>query len=164
VERAPVKLPRRGSERHPAYAPWRRELLVREISGAWLDLGAGDGWALDELKGGIGVDIEPSRPEIMPLGDAIPLRHASVDAIWCSHVLQFVPQPLELLQEARRVLRPGGKLVITVPLVRPRIPDPLDLQVRFYTARSLQRLLRAAGFDSRVWLRWGTIVAVAVRA
>jgi SAM-dependent methyltransferase len=146
------------------YAKWRRGLLEREISGAWLDLGAGDGWALDVLEGGTGVDVEPSRPEIMPLeGGTIPLRHASVDSIWCSHVLQFVPEPLALMQDAKRVLRPGGKVVVTVPHVRPRIPDPLDRQVRFFTGRSLKRLLTAAGFDVRVHRRWGTLVAVGTR-
>ena len=142
----------RGPE--PPFAPWRRELLRREVSGDWLDLGPGDGWALEALPGGVGAEFD---------GEQIPLAHAAVDCVWCSHVLQFVPRPLELLQEVRRVLRPGGRLVITVPLVRPRIPDPLDLQVRFFTPRSLRRLLDAAGFDARVRLRLGTLIAVAVR-
>ena len=137
------------------YAPWRKRLLRTEVSGEWLDLGPGDGWALEALPGGVGAEFD---------GEQIALPHASVDAVWCSHVLQFVPEPLALLQEVRRVLRPGGKLVITVPHVRPRVPNPLDKQVRFFTARSLKQLLRAAGFDVRVKRRLGTLIAVATRA
>ena len=129
-------------------------MLLREISGDWLDLGPGDGWALEALPGGVGAEFD---------GEQIALEHGSVDAVWCSHVLQFVPEPLLLLQEVRRVLRPGGKLVVTVPHVRPRVPNPLDKQVRFFTARSLKQLLRAAGFDVRVKRRLGTLIAVAVR-
>ena len=137
------------------YAPWRRGLLLREISGEWLELGPGDGWALEALPGGVGAEFD---------GEQIGLAHASVDAVWCSHVLQFVPEPLVCLQEVRRVLRPGGKLVVTVPHARPRIPSPLDQQVRFFTRRSLKELLRAAGFDARVKRRLGTLIAVARRA
>jgi SAM-dependent methyltransferase len=136
------------------FAPWRRQLLRREVAGEWLDLGPGEGWALRELPGGVAAEFEDG---------AIPLGHGAVDAIWCSHVLQFVPDALGLLHECRRVLRPGGKLVVTVPLVRPRIPDPMDLQVRFFTPRSLRRILQAAGFEPRVRLRWGTLIAVAIR-
>lgn len=136
------------------FASWRRDLLRREISGEWLDLGPGSGWAQEVVPRGVGAEFD---------GEQIPLAHASVDAVWCSHVLQFVPGALELLQEVRRVLRPGGKVVITVPLVRPRIPDPMDLQVRFFTPRSLRRLLEAAGFDARVRLRLGTLIAIGTR-
>ena len=147
------------------YAPWRRDLLRREVAGRWLDLGAGDGWALDELPDGVGVDVDPRRPGVLAFdGRELPLEHGSLDAVWCSHVLQFVPDALGLLQECRRVLRPRGRLVLTVPLARPRVPDPMDLQVRFFTPRSLRRILRAAGFDPRVRLRWGTLIATAERS
>ena len=136
------------------YAPWRKSILLHEISGEWLDLGPGDGWALEALPDGVGAEFD---------GEQIALAHASVDAVWCSHVLQFVPEPLLLLQEVRRVLRPEGKLVVTVPHVRPRVPNPLDRQVRFFTSRSLRQLLHAAGFDVRVKRRLGTLIAVGVR-
>jgi SAM-dependent methyltransferase len=146
------------------FAPWRRDLLRREIAGRWLDLGSGDGWALDELPGGVGVDIEPSRPEILRLdGTAIPLGHGSVDSVWCSHVLQFVPDALGLLHEARRVLAPGGKLVVTVPWTV-LAPDPMDLQLRSFNPRSLRRILDAAGFDARVRVHGRQLIATAVRS
>lgn len=138
------------------YAPWRRQLLRREVRGRWLDLGAGDGWALREVENGIGIETGPGPVEL-------PYGHGEFDTVWCSHVLQFVPDVLGTLYEARRVLRPGGRLIVTVPLVRPRIPDPLDRQVRFFTPRSLGRALRAAGFAPRVRLRAGTLIAVAER-
>lgn len=146
------------------YAPWRRDLLRAEIGGEWLDLGAGDGWALDAVAGGIGVDVEPSRPDILALQDgAIPLAHGAVDAVWCSHVLQFVPDALGLLHECRRVLRPGGRLVVTVPWTV-LAPDPMDLQVRGFNPRSLRRILEAAGFEARVRPRGRTLIARAARS
>ena len=146
------------------YAPWRRDLLRREVSGRWLDLGCGDGWALDLLPGGLGADLEPDRPGVLALdGTHIPLEHGSLDAVWCSHVLQFVPEALELLQECRRVLRPGGRLVITVPWTV-LAPDPMNLQVRCFNPRSLRRILAAAGFQAHVRPRGRSLIARAVRA
>jgi SAM-dependent methyltransferase len=151
------------------YAPWRKRILLREISGEWLDLGPGDGWALEALPGGVGAEFDGEQiakhsASADEGGELLgTFAHGTFDAVWCSHVLQFVPEPLLLVQEARRVLRPGGKLVVTVPLMRPRIPDPLDKQVRFFTPGSLKRLLRAGGFDPRVRRRLGTVTAVARR-
>lgn len=146
------------------FAAWRRELLRSEIDGRWLDLGCGDGWALRELPGGIGVDVEPRSPEVLRLeGVAIPLGHGEVDAVWCSHVLQFVPDALGLLHEARRVLRPTGKLVVTVPWTV-LAPDPMAAQLRCFNPRSLRRILHAAGFDARVRARGRQLVASAVRS
>lgn len=145
------------------FAPWRARLLRDEVSGRWLDLGCGDGWALRELPGGVGVDVDPREPGVLALENGqIPLGHGAVEAVWCSHVLQFVPDALGLLHECRRVLAPGGKLVVTVPWTV-LAPDPMDLQVRCFNPRSLRRMLEAAGFASRVRPRGRSLVARAVR-
>ena len=44
--------------------------------------------------------------------DSLPLENASVDLVWCSHVVHGQPDPLQTLSELRRVLRPGGRLVL----------------------------------------------------
>lgn len=46
----------------------------------------------------------------------IPLPDQSMDAILCTEVLEHVPQPMEVLAEFARLLKPGGKLLLTTPL------------------------------------------------
>lgn len=46
---------------------------------------------------------------------AIPASDASFDAILCSEVLEHVPEPTHALDEFTRLLRPGGKLILTAP-------------------------------------------------
>ena len=45
----------------------------------------------------------------------LPLGHGEVDLVWCSEVLEHVPDTVGFLSEVRRVLRPGGRLLLTVP-------------------------------------------------
>jgi ubiquinone/menaquinone biosynthesis C-methylase UbiE len=46
-------------------------------------------------------------------GCSIPLRSGSYDAVLASLVLSYVADPSFLLQEIRRLLRPGGRLVVS---------------------------------------------------
>ena len=46
---------------------------------------------------------------------AIPEPDASFDAILCSEVLEHVPDPATVLDELARLLKPGGKLILTAP-------------------------------------------------
>jgi predicted SAM-dependent methyltransferase len=46
----------------------------------------------------------------------IPVEDASFDAILCTEVLEHVPDPPAALREMSRILRPGGTLLLTVPL------------------------------------------------
>jgi ubiquinone/menaquinone biosynthesis C-methylase UbiE len=47
---------------------------------------------------------------------AIPVEPASFDAILCAEVLEHVPEPLKAVAEFARILRPGGRLILTAPL------------------------------------------------
>ena len=170
---------------------WRRELLLEQLRPGtpWLDLGCGGG-AFTALAGGaIGVDLaeaalERAR-EAVPGGDfrrvgadgVLPLGHAEVDLVWCSETLEHVPDALGMLQECRRVLTPGGRLLVTTPAhpLWRRVPialvafdrhfDPQGEHLRFFTRRSLRRLLEDAGFAvERLRTRHATLVALARRA
>ncbi len=107
----------------------RRAVLVRPLSGQVLDLGAGTG-ANFPLYGPSAhvVAVEPD-PYMLrralrrralagsghidlcqAVGEALPFRDGSFDAVVATLVLCTVADPARTLHEARRVLRPGGRL------------------------------------------------------
>lgn len=75
----------------------------------------------------IGLDIDTNREgihlakydELHPcdLNEGIPLADWSVDVAVCSHVLEYLPRPGFLMSEMERILRPGGMLLVSVPVV-----------------------------------------------
>jgi SAM-dependent methyltransferase len=144
-----------------------------------LDFGCGAGRFLRALTEAgveaVGVELAPAAAEraranapgadvrLLEADGSLPLGHGEVDLVWCSEVLEHVADTAHALLEARRVLRPAGRLLVTVPY-HGRLQaaatavlrfeshyDPLGQHLRFYTRRSLAGALDAAGFaDVRV--------------
>jgi len=69
------------------------------------------------------------------------------DTILMLDVLEHVANPEQMLGSARRILQPGGRIVITVPAFEClwTSHDDLNHHFRRYTARQLRRTIRDAG-------------------
>ena len=98
----------------------------------------------------------------LDVGEELPLRAGSLDGVFAGEIIEHVYDPLSLLREIRRVLRPGGVLVLTTPNLAtaqdrlrflagrsPRQVDPfheyLHVHIRPFTHGLLTTGLRAAG-------------------
>lgn len=123
--------------------------LPRYCRGRVLDAGAGRGVYRDLLQKHandyVGMDLAASVATTV-LGDArrLPFAAASFDTVFCSQVLEHVPEPALALAEFRRVLRPGGYLILTVPHISWLHNEPHDY-FRF-TVHGLRFLSERAGF------------------
>lgn len=100
--------------------PWLRNVPV-------LDLGCATGVYLRHLRpDSLGIDI--SKPNLehcqalnlnvqaADLNRDLPVASESYQAILCSHALEHVDAPIHLLRECRRILVPGGRLVLGLPI------------------------------------------------
>ncbi len=76
-------------------------------------------------------------------GHYLPFQEASVDTVLATEVLEHVTEPRRCLAELARVLRPGGVLLLTVPLCEPLHFLPQDFW-RF-TPEGLRRLVEEQG-------------------
>jgi SAM-dependent methyltransferase len=113
----------------------RRELVIDLIARyvkvpdpVIVDVGCGTGAtaiALGRFGRVVGVDFSPLALEasasrglgelVRARAEAIPLASSSVDAIVATDILEHLDDDLAALAEFRRILKPGGQAVITVP-------------------------------------------------
>ena len=143
--------------------------LALEPEDRLLDVGCGGGLLLrDALASGArvtGLDHseemvrlagERARGAEVVLGGAerLPFGDESFTAIAMSIVFFFLPDPVAVLRECRRVLAPGGRLALytTSPALRgtPAAPEPLASRGHFYEDEELAELARQAGLATVV--------------
>lgn len=124
--------------RHRIDAFLQREL--RDVGGVVLDLGAGLRPFADLIPGRtVALDYR-ARPDLDLIGDAhrLPFADGSVDAVVCTEVFEHLLDPPAAAGEIVRVLRPGGRLVLTTRFCFPLHDRPADYW-RF-TSYTLARL------------------------
>jgi SAM-dependent methyltransferase len=152
---------------------WTVELMAIEASDRILDLGCGPGLGLTLMAARacrgyvVGIDhsalmvrqargrnarlLELCRAEVT-LSDAatLPYPHGSFDRVCAAHVIYYWSDPVEVLLEIKRVLRPGGMLAIAFRSAEraPRIArHGMQLSgATLYTPSEVSALLRRAGF------------------
>ena len=76
---------------------------------------------------------------------SIPVPTASFDVILCTEVLEHVPEPISAIQELARILRPGGRLLLTAPLGSGLHQEPYHFYGG-YTPHWYNKFLVEAGF------------------
>lgn len=137
--------------------------------GRFLDVGCGSGQMV-KLAGqlgweAMGLEMDPLAVKTARQG-GLNIRQGTseqlvnyeneLNAILCSHVLEHVHEPLAMLSQLKRALRPGGLLLMTLPNAPSALrchfgPDWRGLEAHRHLAipsePELVRLLRALGFS-----------------
>ena len=126
--------------------------FAHDLHGRLLDVGCGSKpyerlFRVDQY---VGLDIESERTRTAAVADhyydghRFPFVDASFDALLCNQVLEHVFNPNEFVAEMHRVLKPGGRLVLTVPFVWDEHEQPLDYAR--YSSFGLRALFEENGF------------------
>jgi len=139
---------------------WRtlRDALGRAVPyahGRLLDVGCGDKpWEsvfAGVVEEHVGLDVagaRGSRADVVYDGSEIPFGDGAFDTVLSNQVLEHVPDPRALWAEMVRVLRPGGRLIVTVPFSFRLHAEPDDYW-RF-TPHALRQLCDESGLRVEV--------------
>jgi SAM-dependent methyltransferase len=99
------------------------------------------------------------------------LESDSLDVVLCPHVLEHVPRPDDAFAELHRVLAPGGRLFMQVPIEQgwttpPTVPEfhGDHTPVFWHYGLDLTDRLRRHGFRTRILCNWGFYRQVAAGA
>lgn len=162
---------RKRTPLNPYWLDWRHlrrsvEALVPHADGILFDVGVSEGPYRDifepKVTRYVGMEYPPAildkQPEMWSMlakvktlvqvfgdGGRLPVQTSSVDTVLSTEVLEHVPDPKRLVNEMARVLKPGGKLLLTVPFIQPLHELPSDY-FRF-TPSSLRCFVEDAGLE-----------------
>ena len=121
-----------------------------------LDVGSGvkpyAPWFAPYVSEHVGLDIE-SNPDAELHGtiEAIPVEDASFDMVICTQVLEHCDDPAQAVRELRRVVKPGGRVLLSTHGVQVYHPAPHDLWR--WTHEGLERLFLTNGSWASVSVR-----------
>jgi SAM-dependent methyltransferase len=135
---------------------------IGALRGTVLDVGGGRDAPHDEAWNPsvrlIRLDVSAAhRPDVVADATRLPVGDGRLDAVTMFEVLEHVASPWAMIDEARRVVRPGGALLGSAPLVWPIHGDPDDY-FRF-TEAGLRAML--TGFEAVTVIPIGNHVSAA---
>ena len=112
--------------RREIFQEWLARLETRELD--VLDLGGRIQPYRPLLRGRLrtymAVDLRQTPlVNIVARGEQIPLASGRFDMVLCTQVLEYIPEPAAAMAEIHRVLKPGGRLFLSVPAASVRDAD-----------------------------------------
>lgn len=99
----------------------------------------------------VGVDfatsryLDGARPGVIARGEALPFRDGSIDTVLAVSLLSYVAEPHRIIEEAHRILRPDGRLILEFTQTGLLHDEPYHY-FRF-TRRGARWLLERSGFE-----------------
>lgn len=128
--------------------------LLPKLHGRILDVGCGnkpyESFALRSTEYvGLEVDSEESRrnkkADFFYDGKTMPFQDGSFDSAFSTQVLEHVIDPDRFIKEIKRVLKPDGLLLLSVPFIWDEHEQPYDF-LR-YTSFGILNLMKKNGFE-----------------
>jgi SAM-dependent methyltransferase len=111
-------LPERWAERagFTSLQQERINAVWPHIRGRLLDIGAGNNRLVQLYGDGIGLDVYDwgGNATIVKRADQLPFKNSSFDTVTFLACLNHIPEREQTLREAWRVLKPGGKCLVTM--------------------------------------------------
>ena len=132
---------------------WEILKHVKNIGGVVIDLGGGKNpsyerfWHIKPDKF-IRVDVnEKAEPDIVAdLNKPLPFDSNFADVVFLFNVIYILENPLAVLKEIYRILKPGGRLFLTSPFIFNEAKEPADYWR--LTSGALEKLLKESGFNN----------------
>ena len=96
-------------------------LVPRGEGKSALDVGCEEGVQTRWLEGKgysvTGIDVKKiyEKALVVDVNHPLPFPDGSFDLLWCSEVIEHLQDPSRTVGEFRRVLKPGGKMILTTP-------------------------------------------------
>src|SRR5690606_31524626 len=83
--------------------------------------------------------------------ERLPYPDRSKDVVLLFEAIYYLTHPERFVEECKRILRPGG--VVLVVTVNPRTPGfhRSELSLRYYTLAELEELFTSHGFEPKFW-------------
>jgi SAM-dependent methyltransferase len=138
----------------PGY--WRDVTRHFPPAAAMLDVGCGSAWLARHFGDYTGLDGSPEAVEaaaargrhvlLADLANALPFEDARFDGAVLKDVLEHVDDPVAVVREVRRVLRPGGRVFASSPDAQRWVWNDYTHK-RPYTRRAFRLLFADNGFD-----------------
>jgi SAM-dependent methyltransferase len=120
-----------------------------------LDVGCGTGWLAEHFSDYTGIDGSPEAVDAAQakgrsivqgdVGEPLPFGDAAFDGVVLKDLLEHVADPVAVVREAHRVLKPGGRVFASSPDAQRWVWDDYTHR-RPFTRRAFKLLFADQGF------------------